>query len=124
MNEDTLTVTKTFTEKLLGGMPPDDYFAYLIWAVVGFIVSLLHELIRGQENIKASGGFSIAYYWKENWMRLVLSLLLINIGIVFYNRIFPLPTSTPLCTFLALMLGFSHDKIMEMLNKLRKAVRK
>lgn len=119
-----VVIKKTFSEIVLNDLTPEQYFAYLVWAIVGLTLSLLWEVIGGWRNIQATNGFSPKYYWNQNHLRILFSFLVINVAIVFYNQLFSLPITSPISTFVALMIGWSHDKAVEALNKLRKSHRK
>lgn len=99
----------------LNGTSTNDFVAYLLWAGVGLIASVLIELIRHHKAIKDKGGFSIKFWLLDNLARFLLSIIAIIVGILFSPDVLGVTISN----FGAFMAGLVTDKIVEALITLK-----
>lgn len=105
---DTTSVQSLF----LGAMSPNQFIVFFGLAMIGLVLSTLLELIAARNTIKSSGGFSPVTWLIDNWMRAIVSILSITLGVLFYQDIF----NEPLDKKAALSLSFITDKIIEALK--------
>ena len=99
---------------VFGGESGNKLVALIIFAVIGFVVSLLVDRIKNNRKIKSNGGFSFDYWIRDNWARMILSVIVIILGILFTPQIFGIQIST----WGALVAGFCTDTIVAMLLNL------
>ncbi len=93
----------------LNGQSNNDFIALLLWALLGVLASLLIELLRNKDKIRKSGGFSPLYWFQNNIVRLLLSIICIIVGLNFGDKFgFEIKTM-----FGAFAIGLSTDKILE-----------
>lgn len=102
-------------ESILNGITPADFGGYVFYALLGVLLSYLTEYNKSRKAIKKAGGFQIAVWIKENWVRSVLNLLAIFIGIVFMDKFNDGTTSN----FGAFMLGIGLDVMIDRLIKIK-----
>ena len=101
---------------LLNGQTKEQYISFLIYGILGFIASILVQLIKSRKKIKEKGGFSFSYWFLDNWLRGVLSLLCIFIGVLYAPEIGNfVGMNLELSNKGALITGFFTDKIVEVL---------
>lgn len=110
---DTLSVSSY----IFSGMPLNQFIAFYIFALVGLVISTGIELLAARKTIKESGGFNPAIWVLDNWLRIVVSMLVIAVGILFSEELLGIELSP----FASLCSGFTTDKIIEALKlKLKK----
>lgn len=107
---------KEFIDILLEKRPLAEYGGLIIFSIIGFVISVLIELLRTRKKIKAKGGFSIKVWLLDNWVRSSLSIILILVGVLYIPEIgkligFDLEVNNKG----ALVAGFMTDKIIEAL---------
>lgn len=102
---DTVAVVKEFIPSVLGKLETLEFLVFLFWGYVGFLFSLFWEVFKKREDIKISGGFSPAYWWKRNWARVALSIVAIPICIRFSEQFYGAPPND----FGSFLLGVFPD---------------
>lgn len=100
-------------EAILNGLTTTEFFAYTFYMLLGVIVSMLSEQFKHAKAIKASGGFSIKVWIKENWPRLSMGIIGIFLGVVFMREY----TSAEPSNFSALTLGLTLDVLIDRIFK-------
>jgi len=111
-------------EKLLNGVPVNDFIAFYIAAFVGFaIVYMFVDVKQGIKNsAKTPNKWSWAAFFK-GWKNMMGSLLLIAVGIVFWPNIstFMLETEEPvnLTIWSAFGMGVGLDRLRAFIHSLR-----
>lgn len=100
---------------VLNGQSKEQYLSLLICGAIGLIASLLVELIRHKDDIKTSGGFSFAYYLRDNFARMLLSIIIITVGVLYSKDLVGIEVGNKG----ALAVGFMTDKIIEMIISLK-----
>lgn len=112
-----------FIDSLLNGQTKEQYLALLIFAFIGLFISMFVELLRARKRIEAKGGFSLAIWFGDNWLRCMLSILVIAVGVLYAPEIGETVGMTlELSNKGALVTGFFTDKIVEALIDLKPQV--
>lgn len=112
MIQDTLTIISaqdTVASHFLNGQTKASFIAIMLWGLIGFVFSVILDLIRHRDKIKKKGGFSLAYWITDNWLRAVASIMAIFIGSIFSEDLF----DTPVSNKGALIAGLVTDKTIE-----------
>lgn len=110
MNKDSLQVY------LLNGISIESFYASFVWGIIGFIASMILELIASSK-IKKTGGFSFNFWIKDNFFRVIVSFIIILIGSTFGTQI-----TGQLQNWSSLIIGFITDKLIEGLIKFKKKI--
>lgn len=100
---------------ILGGLTIVQLISYFVWSILGFITSLLIEIIRHRKTVKERGGFSIKYWIADNSARFLLTIVAMIVGIVFSTQMLNIQPSI----FEAFSAGLISDKIIEAIIKLK-----
>ena len=100
---------------VLSGQTKEQYITLIIFAFLGLIGSLLVELIRNKEVIKKSGGFSLGYWFTNNFARLLLSIIIVFVGVLYTEDLVGIAIGNKG----ALVMGFCTDKIIETIISLK-----
>lgn len=108
MNKDTIQAN------FLNGQTLNDVSPLMLWGIIGFILSVLIDILRNKEKIKRTGGFNLSYWLKDNIVRLLISIIAIFIGCIFTEDLFNIKGNLG-----GLMAGFMTDKVVEALVKFR-----
>ena len=97
-------------QKMLNGVAINDFVAFYLWALIGFIIVFI---IGTTVNVKKKG-WNRAAFW-NGWKRILVNLLLIAVGIVFWPQLsqFFLNSETPieLNMWSSLTMGISLDRL-------------
>lgn len=113
MNKDTLMYN------ILNGQSNEDFISLLFWGLIGFVFSVLIEMIRHKNKIKKTGGFSIIFWLKDNSNRIILSILAIIVGVLFSNDLI----GKEISNWGAFLSGLVTDKIIEALTKYKSIIK-
>lgn len=97
-------------------MTPEMFFYYLAWAGAGQLASVLQQQVKYAPRIQNEGGFRITTWILDNWKRVVLTLLIMSIGILLYDKIF----KDPLDELNALLAGAFVDRTWDMITNRKK----
>jgi hypothetical protein len=108
----------TITNHILNGQTSEQFVALLFWGLMGFFCSILIELLRHTKKIKTKGGFDFVFWFKDNSIRFILSVLTIIIGVLFTNDLI----GKDIGNFSALLSGLVTDKIIEALTKFKSII--
>lgn len=111
MNRDTLT------HNFLNGQSVEDLLPLLAWGLIGMILSVLLDLIRNKDKIKRTGGFNFSFWFRDNVVRMIISLFIVFIGSVFTEELFQIQGGLG-----GLAAGFISDKVVEALIKFKNTV--
>lgn len=111
-------------QKLLNGVPVDDFIVFFIAAMVGFILTFGWDVKQGvKKSEKTPNKWDWPSFWK-GWKRVIQSIILIVASIVFWPQIsrFLLDSETPinLTLWSSFGIGMGLDKISSGLLALRK----
>ena len=102
-------------EKLLNGVPIDDFIAFYIAAMVGFVLVFSWDVKEGvKKSTKTPNKWDWPSFWK-GWKRITKSMILIAAGIVFWPQIstflFASEATVNLELWTAFGLGIGLDKL-------------
>lgn len=111
MNKDSLEIY------LLNGQPSEEVIASIIWGLIGLVLSLLLEIIRGSQSIKTKGGFRLGIWASNNIARLFASLIVVVIGSVFGRMV-----TGEIPVWASCLVGFVTDKVIEAFIKFKSTV--
>lgn len=100
-------------ESILNGLTIQEFTGYAFYLSLGLIISLLSEQIKFAKPIKASGGFMLAVWFRENWKRLVYFVIGGFLAIVFMDKY----TDGEPSNFSALTLGLTLDVLIDRIFK-------
>lgn len=101
---------QSFLENLLGPGDPGMFMAAVVYALVGIVISLLHDSARrDQNNLSTPDNFSWGFLILDNLKRILLSLLLVLVTLRFSREIL----GADLTMYLALLIGIGFDKLAE-----------
>lgn len=101
---------QSFLENLLGPGDPGMFLAAVVYAVVGIIISLLHDSAkRDQTKYNTPDNFSWGYLLLDNVKRITLSVLLVLVTLRFSREIL----GADMTMYLALLIGIGFDKLAE-----------
>lgn len=105
--------TYSIIKDILGTEIWQPFFTQYFEALVGVAISLLwHSSTRDSQAPSTPAKFSFSFLLKDNWKRILSSLLLIYVFI----RFFPDITGISLSLFWCLAIGLSLDKLSELLK--------
>ena len=103
-----------FLQKLIGDLPVANFPIYLIWAYLGIILNVVSDLLRRKKSSPSSPQkLDSAYWWSDNYRRLILSCIVAPIFIVFFSDIMGME----LTRFTSLFIGLSSDHLLEILKR-------
>lgn len=94
----------------------DTYQAFItqfFFAIIGAIISLLLAGANRDKEKKTTSKFSLIYLLKDSWKRITLNLLIIFVTIRFFKEL----TGFELSLFFCLIIGFSYDKLLQIIKK-------
>ncbi len=111
MNKDSIQ------NNFLNGQNINDFIPLLMWGLIGLVLSIFVDILRNKEKIKRTGGFNFPFWFRDNAVRTVISLITVLIGCIFSEDLLGITGNLG-----ALMAGFITDKIIEMLIKFRSNV--
>ena len=93
-----------------------EFLKYFGWACFGQACSLVFEQIKFSNKIQREGGFVPAYWLKDNFWRIVGTILAMIAGITFSEQL----TGNPINKFSAFVAGVATDNIMDAVIKRKK----
>ncbi len=99
---------------LFNGQSTNDVIILVICGFLGLLGSCLVELIRHKNDVKDKGGFSAGYWIKDNFARVLLSILITSIGVLYSKELVGIEVGNKG----AMAVGFLSDKIIETLLSL------
>lgn len=99
---------------LIDGQSIEQFTAAIIMGLVGLIASLLLQIFKSSKKIRTNGGFRIARWLQDNWVRVLFSLLIIVVGAAKGELV-----SKHCGDWGPVGLGFMTDKVIEALTKLK-----
>ena len=100
---------------ILSGQTKEQYLGLILFGFLGLIASVLVELIRHKSNIKITGGFNLGYWFTDNFARLLLSILIVFVGVLYTQDLVGIEIGNKG----ALVMGFCTDKIIETIVSLK-----
>jgi len=104
-------------EKMLNGVPVNDFIAFYIWGVIAMLV----VFFMGVGNNAKKTGWSWPSFW-GGWKRILVNLMLIAIGIVFWPNLseffFQSESTVELTMWSALLIGLSLDRLRSWVKSL------
>jgi hypothetical protein len=104
---------ETFKSFILGGLPFAMFAAALFFSLLGVTINLLMDATtRKPESEDTPVRFSFWFLMRDNWKRIMLSILLIVVTIRFCEEL----TGLHLNMFVSLLIGFVFDKLSEFLK--------
>jgi len=104
---------ETFQSFILGGLPLPMLLAALFFSLLGVTLNLLVDATtRKPETTDTPVRFSLRFLLRDNWKRILLSVLLILVTIRFCQEL----TGLHLNMFVSLLIGFGFDKLSEFLK--------
>jgi hypothetical protein len=107
---------KEFVSILLGNATIPMFCALFFYALLGVIIKLLiHATTRDPEKGETPNKFSIKFLFKDNWKRLLLSIILVYVVIRFLSQflIVDVTNNPEIHLFGAIVVGFSCDSLSE-----------
>lgn len=103
-----------FLQHLLGDLPVANFAVFLIWAYLGIILNVVSDLLRRKKSSPSSPKkLDSAYWWSDNYRRLILSCIVAPIFIIFFSDIMEMQ----LTRLYALFIGLSSDHLLEILKR-------
>lgn len=112
---------ENFINNLLGPLSIADYAAGMIFAVLGAIISLrLQANTRDKLSEETPFKFSWGFLLQDNLQRLVTGFVITFVVFRFAPEIL----QTDFSMFIALMVGFAFDKLLELIKKAENLARK
>lgn len=101
---------------ILNGHSKEAFLSFILFAVIGFVISALVEVVRARKKIREKGGFSIKIWASDNWARTLLSLITICVGVLYSPEIGKMiGMNLEVSNGGSLIAGFMTDKIIEVL---------
>lgn len=118
---DTLTLKQQVIYNIVGNVGTAMFISSYLLALIGFILSvLINTNNRNPISKKTPIEFKWEVFFCQNTKRVIINLLLIAVGILFYPKFF----SSELSTFGALLLGFTPDRIVVFIKNATKNTKK
>lgn len=96
--------------KLFNGIAPDDFLVFVIYAIIGVLVSIGSQYYDHANVIKAHGGFKAGIWFKENFKRYMFGAVALFLGLVFYSDY---TGGSVLTNFSAFTLGLTLDVLID-----------
>jgi hypothetical protein len=107
---------KEFISIILDGIEPIMFWVYYFFAFLGVVTYLVIDLWnRNEESERTPLAFDWNFWIKDNWLRVVLTLVLAPIVIILFQEI----TEAGITIWGAFTVGLSTDVIIAQLQKLR-----
>lgn len=104
----------SFVQELIGNLSITHFAVYLIWAYLGIILNVVSDLLRRKKSSPSSPKkLDSAYWWSDNYRRLILSCIVAPIFIIFFSDIMEMQ----LTRLYALFIGLSSDHLLEILKR-------
>lgn len=103
-------------EAMLLGMEWIQFISFLMFGYLGLVISYLIQLYKYYPRINKNGGFSIWFAISDNWIRIMIGLLIIPVGIRFSQELLGI-TITEWTAFLS---GFFSDRTIDSLKNRKK----
>lgn len=105
---------ETILSLFIGGQSFEQFLVAFGFGLLGLLGSLLVQLVKSNKKIKTSGGFSLARWVQDNWIRTALSILIILVGAARGEMV-----TQHFGDWGPLGLGFMTDKVIEALIKVK-----
>jgi hypothetical protein len=103
----------TFPQFVLGNYDLTTFSGFLFFALIGLLINLLVNANKRDQNTTDSPvKFKWWFLFKDNWKRIILSILLIYISIRFFKEL----THLDLNMFYSLCIGLGWDKLSEFIK--------
>jgi hypothetical protein len=100
-------------QQILGTDTYQAFVTQYFFAMIGVLISLLlHGANRDVKEPSTPNSFSFLFLLKDNWKRIILNLLIIFVTIRFFKDL----TGFELSLFFCLVVGFSYDKLLQLLK--------
>lgn len=100
-------------QDILGTETYQAFITQFFFAIVGVVISLLMAGANRDVNKTTTSKFSFIYLLKDSWKRILLNLLIIFVTIRFFKEL----TGFELSLFFCLVIGFSYDKLLQIIKK-------
>lgn len=104
-------------EKMLNGVPIEDFLAFFAWALIGMLVIFF----MGVGNNVQKNGWQWARFW-NGWKRILVNVFLIAIGIIFWPNLskffFDNETPVELTMWSSLTIGLMLDRLRSWVKSL------
>lgn len=111
--QDSIAKAPSIKAYIFGNMDFNMFVASLLFALVGVLISLLlHATTRDQNSESTPVKFSFLFMLKDNWKRILLSIILVIVTIRFLKEL----TGLELNMFFSLCIGLVYDKLAEYLK--------
>jgi len=105
---------ESFLDLILGGMSTTMFFVFLFYAMWGMVLNLLIDFVKRNPASKGSPEkVDFQYWWNDNKIRGLISLLCIPVAIIFCSSVFGMTIDG----FIAFCIGFGSDHLIEILKK-------
>lgn len=112
---------ENFIDNLLGPLSIADYAAGMIFAMLGAIISLrLQANTRDKLSDNTPFKFSWAFLFHDNLQRLIFGFIITFVTFRFAPQIL----KTDFSMFIAFLVGFAFDKVLELIKKAENLARK
>ena len=95
------------------------FWSCIFFGYLGVIVMILYSVSKRKPTSASSPvEFSWAFFWKDNFNRIILNLILVAVCI----RFIPELTDKPMNQWVALLIGVGSDKLGELIMKKKEAI--
>ena len=103
-----------FTEIMLGGLTWKLFFVYWGYALMGFGINLIVDVLhRKPDSPNSPKKFDWAYWWVDNWRRLLIVFIILPFAVIFGKYL----TGMTMSIYVAFMIGWGADTIADTLKK-------
>lgn len=105
-----------FLKLLFLNNEPHQLFVLMFYGYIGAILSYLIQVYKYFPRIKKESGFSPYFALKDNWLRGLLTIIIVPVGILFSEELLQIKISP----FTSMIAGFMSDKTIDALANRKK----
>lgn len=105
---------KEFISLLFNGLSMIQLIVFMIYGFGGLLLNVIFDICkRDPMSPNSPIKMNIRYWWKDNWRRLIVSIVLLPLAIILFNQIM----GSEINQMNAFFAGFSADAIAEIIKR-------
>lgn len=107
---------------LLGGMSLAYFFSTIIFILIGAFLNICLDVYNRDKNSDNTPvTFDIGFFWKDNWFRIALNLVIAFVAVRFFSDFFP---GMQIGMFWAFVLGLLFDWMIVVIREVQYKAKK
>jgi hypothetical protein len=105
---------QTIKDYFFDGLSINLIIAMSLWAYIGMVINMVSDVLRRKpDSVSSPRYISVSYWWKDNYKRLILSIILVPVIVIVYSEAF----TTEITILGAIGLGFASDHLLEIVKR-------